>query len=149
MTFTIENIINSLAGLLTAQYPDYPVYSSQNQQGTEAPCFFILFMPSAVEGHIGERFYRDLGIDIVFLQERNIVNGNAEIQTIAEYLDESLELFGYADENGSSCLLHTFEREWKIEDEELHYQFHIRQRVSLPRSPNTIKEMERNDVSTK
>lgn len=41
MIFTLENIINSLAGVLTAQYPDYPVYASPNQQGTDYPCFFI------------------------------------------------------------------------------------------------------------
>ena len=44
MIFTLENIINSLAGVLTARYPDYPVYASPNQQGTDHPCFFIFFI---------------------------------------------------------------------------------------------------------
>ena len=48
MIFTLENIINSLAGVLTARYPDYPVYASPNQQGTDYPCFFIFFMPSKI-----------------------------------------------------------------------------------------------------
>ena len=87
MIFTLENIINSLAGVLTARYPDYPVYASPNQQGTDYPCFFIFFMPSKIEKHMNDRFLRDLGVDIVFVQQRNIVNGNAEIQAIAEYLD--------------------------------------------------------------
>ena len=41
MTFTIANIINSMAGILRERYPDYPVYDSPNQQGTDFPCFFI------------------------------------------------------------------------------------------------------------
>ena len=45
MTFTINNLINSLAGVLKAKYPEYPVYTSPNQQGTNVPCFFIFLMP--------------------------------------------------------------------------------------------------------
>ena len=71
MIFTLENIINSLAGVLTARYPDYPVYASPNQQGTDYPCFFIFFMPSKIEKHMNDRFLRDLGVDIVFVQQRN------------------------------------------------------------------------------
>ena len=92
MTFTLDHIVNSLAGVLTSRYPTYPVYDSPNPQGTEPPCFFIFFMPSTIEGQVGERFLRDLGVDIVFVQERNIVNANAEILQIADYLDSVLEL---------------------------------------------------------
>lgn len=42
MIFSLQNVINSLAALLTKQYPDYPVYDSPNQQGTKFPCFFTL-----------------------------------------------------------------------------------------------------------
>ena len=107
MIFTLENIINNLAGVLKAQYPDYPVYDSPNQQGTKYPCFFIFFMPSEISGQIDGRFLRDLGVDIVFVQQRNIVNGNKEIYEIADYLDEVLELFAYSDENGASGLIRT------------------------------------------
>ena len=65
MTFTIDNLINSLAGVLKAKYPEYPVYTSPNQQGTNVPCFFIFLMPSTVTAEVDERFYRDLGIDII------------------------------------------------------------------------------------
>lgn len=41
MTFTLDHIVNSLAGVLTSRYPTYPVYDSPNPQGTEPPCFFI------------------------------------------------------------------------------------------------------------
>ena len=149
MTFTIANIINSIAGVLRQKYPAYPVYGSPNQQGTDFPCFFIFLMPSTVAAEVDQRFYRDLGIEIVFVQQRNIVNGNAEIQAVQEYLDENLEFFRYSDGKGDSALLHTYERQANIEDDELHYQFHIRQRVSIPREPNPMMTMGENNVSVK
>lgn len=149
MILTLENIINSLAGVLTTQYPDYPVYASPNQQGTDYPCFFIFFMPSKIEKHMNDRFLRDLGVDIVFVQQRNIVNGNAEIQAIAEYLDGMLELFDYADSSGGTAKIRTFERQWQTEDDEMHYQFHIRQRVSAPRNNELMQIMEENNASIK
>ena len=147
MTFTIDNLINSLAGVLKAKYPEYPVYTSPNQQGTNVPCFFIFLMPSTVTAEVDGRFYRDLGIDIIFVQERNVVNGNAEIQSIQDYLDYSLEIFPYTDGDGAPVPLHTYERQASVEDQEMHYQFHIRQRVSIPRTVNPMQEMEENNVS--
>lgn len=147
MRFTTGSIMESLAGVLQGKYPDYPVYDSPNQQGTDFPCFFIFFMPSTVESQIDERFYRDFGIDIVFVQQRNIVNGNKELHSIAEFLDEKLELFQYEDGSGDTAVIRTFDRQWKIEDGELHYQFHIRQRVSVPRIQNPMQEMEENNAS--
>ena len=149
MTFTIANIINSMAGILRERYPDYPVYDSPNQQGTDFPCFFIFLMPSTIAAEVNQRFYRDLGIEVIFVQQRNIVNGNAEIQAIQEYLDENLELFQYSDGAGEPVLPHTYERQATTEDDELHYQFHIRQRVSVPREPNPMMTMEENNVSVK
>ena len=167
MIFALENILNSLAAVLKEKYPQHPVYFSPNQQGTDFPCFFIFFMPSTIEGQPSRRFIRDLGIDIVFVQQRNMVNGNAEVLAIAEYLDEVLELFPYSDkwnEDGSGEIaensreskegeaaepdegvwIRTFERQWKSEDEELHYQFHIKQRVTLPEVNVLMKMMEGN-----
>lgn len=149
MIFTIANIINSIAGVLRERYPDYPVYDSPNQQGTDFPCFFIFLMPSTITAEVDQRFYRDLGIEVIFVQQRNIVNGNAEIQAIQEYLDENLELFRYSDGSGESVLLHTYERQATTEDDELHYQFHIRQRVAVPRESNPMMTMEENNVSVK
>ena len=149
MIFTAENILDSLAGVLKARYPEYPVYDSPNQQGTAFPCFFIFFMPSEIEAQVDGRFMHDLGIDIVFVQQRNIVNGNAEIQAIAEYLDGTLELFDYVDSSGRTAKIRTFERQWQTEDDEMHYQFHIRQRVSAPRNNELMQIMEENNASIK
>ena len=149
MTFTLDNITNSLAGVLRTQYPEYPVYTNPNQQGTSFPCFFIFFMPSAIESQVDERFIRDLGIDIVFVQQRNIVNGNEKIHAIAGYLDENLELFPYFDGSGAIVPVRTYERQWQTEDEELHYKFHIKQRVSVPRTSNPMERLEDNHANIK
>ncbi len=148
MTFTLENILNSLAGVLKEKY-DYPVYTSPNQQGTDFPCFFIFFMPSKMESHVGNRFFSDLGIDIVFVQQHNIVNGNVEILKIAGYLDEELELFKYSDGGGKTAWIRTYERQWQNEDDELHYQFHIRQRVSVPAEETAMQRLEENNAGIK
>lgn len=145
MIFTIPNLINSLAGVLKARYPDYPVYTGPNQQGTNYPCFFIFLMPSTTTDEVDNHWYRDLGIDIVFVQQRNVVNGNAQLQEVQEYLDEDLALFDYSDGAGT-VPLHTYEREASTEDQELHYKFHIRQRVYIPRTPNPMQALEENNV---
>ena len=142
MIFTLSNVVDSLAVVLAGKYPDYPVYDSPNQQDTKLPCFFIFFMPSTIDGQVGDRFLRDLGVDIVYVQERNIVNANAEILQIADYLDAELELFPYFDGSGETAMIRTHERQWQTEDGELHYQFHIRVRVRLPEKENPMQEME-------
>lgn len=148
MIFTIPNLINSLAGVLKKGYPTYKVYTGPNQQGTEYPCFFIFPMPSTIDDQVDERFYRDLGIDVVFVQQRNAVNGNAQLQEVQEYLDVNLELFEYTDgSNEPPVWLHTYEREASTEDQELHYKFHIRQRVYIPRTPNPMRVLEENNVN--
>lgn len=146
MTFTLDNIINSVAGILKERYGSYPVYTSANQQGTKFPCFFIFYLPSTIENQTDRRFLRDLGMDIIFVQQRNIVNGNAEIHEIAEYLDEKLELFPYSDGSGETAYIPTYERQWQSEDEELHYQFHIRQRVAVAENNVPMREMEENNA---
>ena len=93
MIFSLHHVINSLAELLSEGYPEYPVYDSPNQQGTSFPCFFIFYMPSTIEDQIGNRYLRDLGVDIVFVQQRNLANGNQKIHEIADFLDRNLERF--------------------------------------------------------
>ena len=150
MTFTVESLLDSLAGVLKGQYPDFPVYTSPNQQGTEFPCFFIFFTtPVTVEPHIGNRMLRDLGLDIVFVQQRNIASRNVQIYEVAEFLDETLELFPYTDADGNTARIRTEDRQWNEEDDELHYQFHIRQRVSLPEEETKMRKMEGNYAGVK
>lgn len=146
--YTIPAVLDSLAGVLLAQYPDYPVYTDANQQGTKVPCFFIFLMPSTIDRQIGNRYFRDLGIDIVFLQEPNVEDGNTEIHQVQEFLDYALQDFTYSD-GTETAALHAYECEATVEDQELHYKFHIRQRVSKPIQVVLMQEMEANNVNIK
>ena len=148
MTFSIDGILDSLAGVLKKKFPDCPVYTSPNQQGTECPCFFVFFMPSSIDQHIDNRYLRDLGIDIVFVQQRNIVNRKHQIYEVVEYLEEVLLLFPYTD-GDQTALIRTEEHQWHEEDDELHYQFYIRQRVSLPDSQTKMQRLEENYAGIK
>lgn len=149
MIFSLHHVINSLAELLSEGYPEYPVYDSPNQQGTSFPCFFIFYMPSTIEDQIGNRYLRDLGVDIVFVQQRNLANGNQKIHEIADFLDRNLDPFPYTDGSGKSVPVPVYDQQWNIEDEELHYQFHIRTRILVEETENLMQEMEENNVGIK
>lgn len=149
MIFSLHHVIDSLAGMLTGAYPDYPVYDSPNQQGTSFPCFFLFFIPSTIEEHVGNHYFRDLGVDLVFVQQRNLVNGNRKIHEIAEFLDRNLDPFPYTDGSGESVPVPVQDQQWSIEDEELHYQFHIRTRILVEETENLMQEMEENNVGIK
>lgn len=131
MIFTLDNIVNSIAGVLSQHYPELPIYSNPNQQGTQPPCFFVFFMPSKTENQVGRRFMRNIGIDIVYLTERNITDAYDVLISTAETLDQALEFIPYTDGEQAGNL-RTFDREWKIDDGELHYQFWIKAIVSYP-----------------
>ncbi len=148
MTYTLQNLINSIAGVLKSQYLNYPVYFNPNQQGTSFPCFFIFTMPSTTEAEPNGYYMRDIGIDIVFVQQRNIVNGYIEILEIQDFLDANLETFEYTD-GSDTAEINTFERQASMEDDEMHYKFHIKERVCLNTNDVPINEMEGLDASVK
>lgn len=132
MTYTIKQLVKSIAAQLSATYPDFPVYRSANQQKTRYPCFFIFLMPSSIFDEIDVRERRDIAFDVVFVQARNIPDADAQIQDIADGLDYLFDTVAYTSPEGESVPLHTHERTWSIEDQELHYKFHIKQRVAKP-----------------
>lgn len=141
MTFTLEKLQDSIAGLLKRNYPDVPVYGNPNQQGTKTPCFFVFFMPSDMESEMGRRTRRVIGVDIVYLTRRNIPDAYCQLTTVADRLDEAMEQIPYAD-GRKTTQLWTSEREWKIDDRELHYQFKVKAIVSIPENVPPIESME-------
>jgi len=123
--------------VLKGKYPQYSVFGSPTQQGADPPCFFVFFLPdSGVERQMGSSSMRNIGVDIVFVQETNALNAYQMAEEVADFLDENLHRIPY----GQACL-HTHERNWNIEDE-LHYQFKIRERVRIPDTDPDILEVE-------
>lgn len=137
MIFTLTQLLDSIGGALKESYPDISVYSNPNQQGTDIPCFFIFFMPTETENRMGRRYMRNIGIDVVYLVEKNDPDAHDQLVAVADQLDFALEFISYG--NGK---LRTFDREWKIDDGELHYQFTIKATVSYPDDTPSIESME-------
>ena len=146
MTYTIQNLVNSIAAQIAGAVPGYPIYDNPNQQGTEFPCFFVFLMPSDTADEIGME-KRNIWFDVVFVQERNIPGANEQINQIADTLDYLFDSINYTD-GIDTVPLHTHERSYSIEDQELHYKFRISQRVSYPTEHNPMQEEETN-VETK
>lgn len=130
MIFSLDLIIKSIASQLAAEF-NVPVYASATQQGAEYPCFFIFLMTGRIRDQIDRACLRDIGIDVVYVQERNAVNADLELLQIGDRLDQLLDTISYTD-GTETVPLHTHDREQSIEDQELHYKLYIRQRVSIP-----------------
>ena len=65
------------------------------------------------------------------------------------FLDRNLDPFPYTDGSGESVPVPVQDQQWSIEDEELHYQFHIRTRILVEETENLMQEMEENNVGIK
>lgn len=147
MTYTVRGLINSIASQLVGAFPDVPVYDSPTQQGTKYPCFFVFLMPSEITDQIDGRDKRDTAFDIVYVQARNTPNAYAQIHGVADDLDVLMDTVEYT-ADGETVPLHTHEREWSIDDQELHYKMRIKQRVSKPVQHIPMQE-EETDVEIK
>lgn len=130
MIYSIPNLINSIASMLADRF-NLPVYASPNQQGTRYPCFFVFLRPSRTADQIDRIEKRDIFFDVVYVQARNQPDAYSDIYEKADGLDELFDMVQYFD-NGLTVPLHTHEREYSIEDQELHYKFKIIARVSRP-----------------
>lgn len=146
MTYTLDNIIKSIAQMLRDQWPELTVYDSRTPSGTKYPCFFIQLMPSSIQDQIDRRDLRRVSLDIVYIQQRNIPNASREILQVADQLDELLELIQYSDGQGTPVPLHTHDRNYSIEDQELHYKLTLRNRVMRPAQYVKINQVEEFDV---
>ena len=141
MKFSLENIISSVALFLKATFikedgTAYAVYDSPTLD-SNYPCFYVFIFNPETDDEYRDRRKRNIGVKIVFVQQRNSDAGNVQLLNIAEQLDHDLDTLPYKD-GAKGCLLHIFDKKWKIEDQELHYEFHLRQRVSYERTHNPM-----------
>lgn len=153
MIFTWDNVINSIANQLASLFPDgndgcvYPIRRSPTLD-TDYPCFFIFPMNPSIEDGPSEVHRRETGLDIVFVQQRNIPDQYEGILAVLEALDEGMDMLDYTD-GETTVKLHFLERNATIEDQELHYKVTIRERVYLPRDLSYMQVMEENNVEIK
>ena len=137
MTFTIETLIDSIKGVLKEQYPDIQVYSNLSHQTPEIPCFFLSLMPIETENRMGRRLMKKISFDVVFMGEKGKQDESNQLASIADKLDQKLEYVPY--ETGK---LRTYNREWKIENEELHYQFTMKVTMSYSDDTPFLESLE-------
>lgn len=140
MNFTISTIAQSLAAYLAPSFPGVTFYENPNQQGTETPCMFLQQRYSYIKVKTAGRFLRQIGLDLTYLVDYNLPNMQQLYQVAAEALDEVMETFPYSDgtTNGTE-FLRTYDREWRIDLDAMHYKFELQVWVD---TPDTITPME-------
>lgn len=133
MNFTVDTIAKSLSAYLAPVFPDTSFYEDPNQQGTKTPCMFLQQRYAKVKLRTGGRFLRTIGVDLTYLEDYNLPDLQRRYQRAAEKLDLVMETFPYND-NGmeGATLLRTYDRDWQIDDDGLHYKFEVRAFVELP-----------------
>ena len=81
-------------------------------------------------------------LEMMFITKRNLPNAYDSMVSVADVLDYKMEFVEYV-ENKEKQKLHALEREWKIDDGELHYQFYIKPIVSVAETIPWIEEIEK------
>lgn len=140
MVFTLNKILDSVTGVLKKSYPDIPVYSNLVQQGAAVPCFFVFFVPTEIVNQMGNRFMRDIGIDIIYQVDKDNSAAYGQMVSAADELDCTLGFIPYSE---SEFKLRTYERVWEIKEGELHYQVHIKAALD-----NSIEAQQMESVET-
>lgn len=142
MNFTISTVAKSLADYLAPVLPGVTFYEDPNQQGSRAPMLFLQQRYGYVERQLGTDWYlRRIGLDLTYLADYNLTDLQQTYQDAAEQLDLVMEAFPYSDGEGTA-LLRTYEREWRIDLDALHYRFELRERVKLPEPFTPMKTMD-------
>lgn len=144
MNFTVSTIAKSLAGYLAPILPGVTMYEDPNQQNSRPPMMFLQQRFSYITRETGTDWYlRRIGLDLTYLLDYNLPNMQQIYQAAAEALDLTMERFPYSDgTTAGAALLPTYEREWRIDLDALHYQFELRERVKIPGPFNPMRTMD-------
>lgn len=143
MNLTVTTIAKSLAGYLAPHFPGVTFYEDPNQQGSQPPMMFLQTRTNRLLLETGGFWRRILGVDLVYLLEYNLPDLQRRYQAAGETLDLLMEAFPYSDgTTEGTVLLRTYDREWNIDLDELHYRFEVRERVALPQEHVKMETMD-------
>lgn len=149
MNFTTSTIAQSLAAYLAPTFPGVTFYEDPNQQGTQTPCMFLQQRYSYIKVKTSGRFLRQIGLDLTYLVDYNLPNMQQLYQSAAETLDLVMETFPYTDgTTEGTALLRTYEREWRIDLDAMHYKFELQVWVDTPEAFNPMETMTYNPEVT-
>lgn len=141
---TISQIAYSLAEYLAQFFPDATFYEDPLQQNMTAPAMFLQTRSATIAKRMGTRFLWTLRLDLVYLLDYNLTDLQRKYQEAAEILDLELELFPYISTSGKSVLVRTYDRNWNIDLDELHYKFELRAWVSKSESYALMQSLKTN-----
>ena len=145
MNFTVSTIAKSLADYLAPTLPGVTMYEDPNQQDSKPPMMFLQQRYSYITRETGtDWFLRRIGLDLTYLLDYNLPDMQRQYQQAAEALDLVMETFPYSDGEDSeeATPLRTYEREWRIDLDALHYRFELRERVKIPRPEDKMQKMD-------
>ena len=143
MNFTVSTIAQSLSDYLAPVLPGVTFYEDPNQQGSKPPMLFLQQRYSYIEKETGGFWKRRIGLDLTYLVDYNLPDMQQLYQAAAETLDLVMETFPYNDGTSTgTVLLRTYEREWRIDLDALHYRFELQERVSIPESYVKMQTMD-------
>lgn len=148
MKFSVANVAKSLGDYLAPVLPGVNFYEDPNQQGSEMPCAFLQQRYAHMEKHTGGRWLRRIGLDLTYLEDYNLVDLQRRYQKAAEALDMVLDTFPYSD-GESTAVLRTYDREWRIDADALHYKFELRVTVSIPEDAELMQAIEELDMEVR
>ena len=142
MNFTIQTIAKSLANYLASSFPGVTFYEDPNQQGSKAPMLFLQQRYAYVEPRRNNGYYlRRIGLDLTYLVDYNLPDLQQQYQQAAEQLDLLMETFPYSD-GTDNALLRTYDREWRIDLDALHYKFELQVWVTIPEDSVKMETMD-------
>ena len=89
-------------------------------------------------------YLRRIGLDLTYLLDYNLPNMQQLYQQAAERLDLLMETFPYSD-GTDTTLLRTYDREWRIDLDALHYKFELQVFVEIQETAVKMQTMDYNE----
>lgn len=145
MNFTISTIAKSLADYLTPSFPGVTFYEDPNQQDSKPPMMFLQQRYAHIEPRRNNGYYlRRIRLDLTYLLDYNLPNMQQLYQQAAERLDLLMETFPYSD-GTDTTLLRTYDREWRIDLDALHYKFELQVSAEIQETAVKMQTMDYNE----
>lgn len=146
MNFTISTLAQSLAAYLAPSLPGVTFFENPNQQGSTTPCMFLQQRYSYIKVRTSGRFLRQIGLDLTYLEDYNLPDLQQRYEQAAETLDLVMETFPYLDGSGDPArLIRTYDREWRIDLDAMHYKFELQIWVDTPDDGTPMETMNYNE----
>lgn len=142
MTFSLSTVAQSLAAHLAPLFPGLTFYQDPVQQALDCPCAFLQQRSSKIWRRIGNRQYREIQLDLTYLVDYNLPNMQQLYQQAAEILDDNMDSFPYTSPEVGEAVFLTYDRQWRIDLDALHYNFDLHVWEEVPQTDPFMQTMD-------